>query len=141
MRRLGQARGRERDDLADDVARRSGGVVLRQQQDRSGGRTRHPGVAVHQQMRLARLVAQGLARHLDQVAAKGEQQLDIAALGRDPSRLGLDHVVEIQLEPPAEREIAQRLGFGPAGIEDRQDVGDPDRAMPGDLVKPADRHP
>ena len=107
------------------------GACLRQDEDRRGGRSRHSGVAMNEKMRLPQRA---------DIARKGEQQLDIPALGRDPAGMGFDHIVKAELQAPFQPEAAQRLRLGPARIEDRQDMGDAARAMAGDLVDPADRH-
>jgi len=53
---------------------------------------------------------------LGQVAAEGQELLDIRTFRRDATRLGLDYVVKTQLEPPMRVEGAEGLGLGPAGV-------------------------
>src|SRR5215469_192673 len=74
-----------------------------------------------------------------QTAREGEEQLDIPALGGGPTGLRFYYVVKAQPQPPVYVEDAQRLGFGPARIENRQHMGDTSRAMAGKLVDPANR--
>ena len=74
---------------------------------------------------------------LGQVAAEGQELLNIQTFRRDATRLGLDYVVKTQLEPPMRVEGAEGLGLGPAGIEDRQDVTDARLAMEPEFVDPA----
>ncbi len=128
------------DDLAHNFVRRPAGSALCQDQDRGRGRARHAGMAVHQEMRQRRLLA-ALATGSAEVPGKGEQQLDVPALGRDPTRQRLDYIVKVQLQAPMHVEQTQSLGLGPARIEDRQHMGDAVRMAVGELIEPADRDP
>src|SRR5260370_33759554 len=65
---------------------------------------------------------------------------DITALGSNRARVRLDHVVEAQPQPVTPFKGAERLGLGPAGIENGQDVGDPGLAMKSELINPAHRY-
>src|SRR5271166_2674584 len=76
-----------------------------------------------------------------QVASEGEKLLDIPALGENRAGLRIDHVVEPQLQPLTFLKGAERLGFGPTRIEDRQDMSNPGLAMKPQFLDPAHRHP
>src|SRR5271155_5885006 len=76
-----------------------------------------------------------------EVAAKGEEKLDIPTLRCNPSRRRLDHVVKMKLQPPMDAKGAQRLWFGPARIEDRQHMGCINHAAAGKFLQPANGDP
>src|SRR5260370_26786874 len=77
---------------------------------------------------------------LVEIASEGKEMLDITALGSNRARVRLDHVVEAQPQPVTPFKGAERLGLGPAGIENGQDVGDPGLAMKSELIDPAHRY-
>src|SRR4051794_4678371 len=74
-------------------------------------------------------------RRGEQIAAEGEQRLDIGALRRPDALRLLDHVVEAQLQPLVLAIGAERRGFGKAGVKDRQDMADPDIAEALQLIQ------
>ena len=77
---------------------------------------------------------------LGQVAAEGQELLNIQTFRRDATRLGLDYVVKTQLEPPMRVEGAEGLGLGPARIEKREHVSDARLAIEAELIDPANCH-
>ena len=76
------------------------------------------------------------APRLGQAASEGQELFDIAAFRRDAARAGVDNVVKAQLEPPMRVEAGEGLGLGPAGIEDRQDMGDARLTMRPEFIDP-----
>src|SRR5260370_33145831 len=75
-----------------------------------------------------------------EVARKGEQQLDVPALRRDPAGLRFDHVVKAQPQAPVDVEPAQGFRLRPARVEDRENMRYPSCAMALQLIDPANRH-
>ena len=74
------------------------------------------------------------------VAGKGEQQLDVPPLRRDPAGLRFDHVVKAQPQAPVDVEPAQRIRLRPAGVEDREHMRHTSCAMALQLLDPANCH-
>src|SRR5437773_3084788 len=91
------------------------GLCLCQDQRGRRSRARYSGVAMNQKMGIPCLA---------QVASKGEEELDILPLRHGPSCTSFDNIVEAQLEPLVRVEVAKGLGLWPAGIQNRQHVGD-----------------
>ena len=81
-----------------------------------------------------------LASRFGQVASEGEELLDIEALRHKGAGAGINNVVEAQLEAPMRVESAEGLGLGPAGIEDRQDMGDARLPMEPEFIDPTNCH-
>ena len=95
-------------DGVEHLARRPIRPRLRQDQRRRGGRARHAGVTMNQQM---------AARHVAQLMAEGEQPLDIGLAWREPVRLRLDYVVKAQRQPAVRRKCRKSRRIGRIGVE------------------------